>query len=188
MILCKFRVSSANFLGKLKHSTLGYRTEISNGGYFTPKHNAIPIFAQRKGRQSMNNEKFTQKSIEAISAALSLANERGNNAVEPQHILLALLTDSEGLLSQILTSMNIDRGALLADATSLVDSLPRITGGTRSGIYLSPDSERLLTAADKERTSMGDDFVSVEHIALALIEVKTKAAELPATVQSAASF
>ena len=122
----------------------------------------------------MNNEKFTQKSIEALNAALGAANERGNNAVEVGHILFALLSDKEGLIPGLIESAAgaEARRKILSDCESLINSLPRITGGSRTGVYLSPAADELLRKADAERTKMGDDFISVEHIALAIFDSK----------------
>ena len=122
----------------------------------------------------VNNEKFTQKSIETISAALGAANERGNNAVEVGHILYALLSDGEGLIPQLIEgAFGRDvRESLLSDSESLIDSLPRISGGSKSSVYLSPVADTLLRDADSERAKMGDDYVSVEHIMLAVFNSK----------------
>ena len=116
----------------------------------------------------MNPEKFTQKSIEAINRAGELASERGNPTVEPAHVLLSLLKTEGGLVPELLVSMGVDEKALLADVERLVDSFPRATGGSRA--YLSSESEKLLRRADKNREEMRDDYLSVEHIMLAMFD------------------
>ncbi len=121
----------------------------------------------------MNNEKFTQKSMEVLGTSLSLANERGNNAVEPSHIFAALVSDKEGLIYQLFDRL-LGVGAaesIHADAIALVDALPRISGA-KGEVYTSAGANALLTLADAERGKMGDDYISVEHIALAIFEAK----------------
>ena len=119
----------------------------------------------------MNNEKFTQKSMEALSLSLSLANERGNSAVEPAHIFAALLSESEGLIPQLFERIGGAGAAAtaLARVTQIIDAYPRISGA-KTQVYTSAAANRLLTAADGERRKMGDDFISVEHIALAFFD------------------
>ena len=121
----------------------------------------------------MNNEKFTQKSIEALAAALSLANERGNSEASPAHIFLALLSDSEGLIYQLFDKIGGSGTAESAKAQvkEIVDALPRVSGA-KTQVYLSAAADALLREADKERSKMGDDFISVEHIVLALFSAR----------------
>ena len=132
-------------------------------------HNAqIP-----KRGYSMNNEKFTQKSIEAISGAITLAGERGNSEVTPSHIFAALTADKDGLVYQLIERIGGVGAAAeaSAEAMALVDALPRVIGA-KTQVYLSASANSLLTAADSERGKMGDDYLSVEHIALAFFDTK----------------
>ena len=128
----------------------------------------------------MDNEKLTKKTVDALNAAHSLAVEYSNSAIEPEHILLALLTDKEGLIPEVLTSMNVNGEHLTSAAKAAVEAFPRLGGSGYSPdrIYFSADAGKVLDAADREREGMGDDYVSVEHIMLALISSGTKAAEL----------
>ena len=121
----------------------------------------------------MNNEKFTQKSIEALGSALALANERGNSEVSVYHIFAALLFDKDGLIYQLFERVGGSGAASAAQAelTSVIDALPRVSGA-RTQAYMSASASALLTRADGERVKMGDDYLSVEHIALALFDVK----------------
>ncbi len=128
----------------------------------------------------MDNEKLTKKTVDALNTAHSLAVEYSNSAIEPEHILLALLTDKEGLIPEVLTSMNVNGEQLAGAVRSAVEAFPRLGGSGYSPdrIYFSADAGKVLDAADREREGMGDDYVSVEHIMLALISSGGKAAEL----------
>ena len=121
----------------------------------------------------MNNEKFTQKSIETLGSALALANERGNSEVSVYHIFAALLSDKEGLIYQLFERVGGSGAAAAAEAEviSIVDALPRVSGA-QTQAYMSASASTLLTRADSERVKMGDDYLSVEHIALALFDAK----------------
>ena len=118
------------------------------------------------------NEKFTKKSADALNRAASLAAEYKNTTVEPSHVFLSLLGDPEGLIPELLSGIGVDVPALSRELLSEVSSLPK--SYSTSGAYLSPDSDALLRAADKRREAMGDDFLSVEHLALALFDVKSR--------------
>ena len=128
----------------------------------------------------MDNEKLTKKTVDALNAAHSLAVEYSNSAIEPEHILLALLTDKEGLIPEVLTSMNVNGEQLAGTIRTAVEAFPRLGGSGYSPdrIYFSADAGKVLDAADREREGMGDDYVSVEHVMLALISSGGKAAEL----------
>jgi ATP-dependent Clp protease ATP-binding subunit ClpB len=117
----------------------------------------------------MNLEKFTQKAQEAILESQTLAAERRNPAIEPDHILMALLNQREGLVSDVLTKIGVAPPALIAAATAAVDALPKL-GSTADQPGLSRAASDTLAAADREAAAMKDDFVSVEHILLALAE------------------
>ena len=128
----------------------------------------------------MDNEKLTKKTVDALNAAHSLAVEYSNSAIEPEHILLALLTDKEGLIPEVLTSMNVNGEQLAGTIRTAIEAFPRLGGSGYSPdrIYFSADAGKVLDAADREREGMGDDYVSVEHVMLALISSGGKAAEL----------
>ena len=119
----------------------------------------------------MNFEKFTQKSLEAVQAADALAAEHGNQAIEPVHLLSALLTAEGGLIPELITGMGCDAGALREAADAAVAALPKVSGGKR---YFSEETERLFRDAESKMREMGDEYLSVEHIAIALIESRDK--------------
>ncbi len=120
----------------------------------------------------MNPNKFTQKSIEAIQSAQDLSISYQNNCVEQEHLLYALLSQDNGLIPQILTRMNIDANAVEQAALKFVEGLSRVTGrGREAGkIFISPDLDKVLTEAEAQADRMKDEYVSVEHLFIALVE------------------
>ncbi len=120
----------------------------------------------------MNPEKFTQKSMEAVSRAAKLAEEHRHTTLEPMHILSALLTAEGGLIPEILSSIGVNTSALSESVTQLLSSLPHTSGSSQP--YASRETEKLLSEADKQRADMRDDFISVEHIMIALFDVGGK--------------
>ena len=121
----------------------------------------------------MNNERITQKTMAALSRAGEIAKENGNQAIEAIHLLAALLSDVEGLTVEILKSMGKDPAAILRDAKKAIEKLAKVSG---ADIYLSSEGDRVIKEADRERERMKDDYLSVEHLAIALIETKKTAA------------
>ena len=120
----------------------------------------------------MNAQKFTQKSLEALQSAQDLATEYQNMQIEQQHLLYALIAQEDGLISQMLKKMEIDPAALLSDVRAEVERLPRVSGpGREQGkIYVSQEVDRALVQAEKLADRMKDEYVSVEHVMLALLE------------------
>ena len=119
----------------------------------------------------MNAQKFTQKSLEAIQDAQSLYNEYGNAEMGQEHLLLALLQQDGGLISQLMTKMGIDAAAMQQQVQQSVERLPRISGGRdASRMYVTGDLQKTLNQAEQTAEQMKDDFVSVEHLFLALID------------------
>ncbi len=120
----------------------------------------------------MNPNKFTQKSLEAIQSAQDMSVSYQNNCVEQEHLLYALLSQEGGLVPQILTRMNIDAGAVEQAALKFVEGMPRVTGSGREAgkIFVSPDLDKALSEAEAQAERMKDEYVSVEHLFIALIE------------------
>lgn len=114
----------------------------------------------------MNLQKFTQKSMEAIQNAQSMAMEYGNPQIDQQHLLAALLTQEEGLIPQLLQKMGVNVNGLLQGAESEIKKLPRASGGQT---YISADLEKTMVAAEKLAENMKDEYVSVEHIFMAML-------------------
>lgn len=120
----------------------------------------------------MNLQKFTQKSLEAIQNAQSNAVEYGNPQLDQQHLLLALLRQEDGLIPGLLQKMNINVNGLTQAVENEVKRLPRVSGGeTRVAV----DLEKALTAAEKLAENMTDEYVSVEHIFMAMVNAPNTA-------------
>lgn len=121
----------------------------------------------------MNTQKLTKKSIETIEAAQSIAVKNNNQQIDQCHILLALLEQEDGLIPQLLQSMETDVKSVGERAAKLVDGLPKVTGsGARelNSVYITSELDRALTAAEEEAERMNDEFISVEHLFLGLID------------------
>lgn len=119
----------------------------------------------------MNAQKFTQKSLEAIQEAQQISLEHQNMQIEQEHLLYALLTQDQGLIPQLLLKMGVPVENLQAQVKRAVDRFPHVSGpGREAGkIYVSSDVDQTLIAAEQQADSMKDDYVSVEHIFLALL-------------------
>ena len=120
----------------------------------------------------MDPNEFTQKSLEAIRDAQTLAAEHPNQQIEQVQLLLAMIQQEGGLLPQLLKKMDISVESLTAAATAAVEKLPAVSGSGREAdqFYISRGVDRLLAEAQKTKTSMRDDYVSVEHLFLAMLE------------------
>ena len=120
----------------------------------------------------MNPNKFTQKSLEAIQSAQDLSVSYQNNCVEQEHLLYSLLSQENGLVPQILTRMNIDAAAVEQASLKFVEGLSRVSGSGREAgkIFVSPDLDKVLTEAESQADRMKDEYVSVEHLFIALVE------------------
>ncbi len=115
----------------------------------------------------MNFEKYTKKSLEAVQNAERLAKNLGHQSLEPQHLLSALINQPEGLVPQLLEKMEVTLESLRAALDRELDKLPQVSGGE---LYLSPALEAALTRAEDEAAQMKDEYVSAEHLLLALVE------------------
>jgi len=120
----------------------------------------------------MNAQKFTQKSLEAIQDAHNEAIEHSSMQIEQEHLLYALISQEGGLIGQLLTKMKIDSSKFQLKVNQIIDGMPRVTGpGRESGkIYISPDVDKILVEAENQAERMKDEFVSVEHIMLSMLD------------------
>ena len=120
----------------------------------------------------MDAQKFTQKSLEAVQEAQKIAVENNNLQIGQEHLLLALLTQQGGLIPQLIKKMDLDAESLTRDVRQQVEKLPGVTGpGREAGkIYVSAGTDAALTEAEREAERMKDEYVSVEHLMLALID------------------
>ena len=120
----------------------------------------------------MNAQKYTQKSLEAVRSAQSLAVEYGNQQIEQPHILLALLTAEQGLVPQLLANLGLTVPSFQAAVKAEVEKLPRVSGSGREmdKVYVAQDVDKMFNQAESIAASMKDEYVSVEHLLLALVE------------------
>ena len=120
----------------------------------------------------MNAQKFTQKSLEAIQEANNLALSNNNMQIEQEHLLYALLTIDQSLISQLIKKMGKDPQALAQAVKQEIDKMPGVTGSGREAgkIYVAQDVDTVLAKAENIADSMKDEYVSVEHIMLSLLE------------------
>ena len=123
----------------------------------------------------MNIQKFTQKSVEAIQKAQSIAIENHNSQIEQEHLLLALLEQDNSLIKELLKKIGTSENFEDAVKTE-ISKKPQMTGGSRpnDSIYVSQDVDQVLNDAEKTATKMKDDYVSVEHIMLAIFDDANK--------------
>ena len=123
----------------------------------------------------MNAEKFTQKSVDVIRKAQSIAVMMSNQVIEPVHILAGLVKQDGGLIPQLLKKMNIDTDIFGQEVDRKISALPKVTGSGRSNeVGITADCDRMLNSAEKIASDLKDEFISVEHIMLALIDCKDR--------------
>ena len=120
----------------------------------------------------MNIEQMTQKTREALQAAQRIAVEYSNNAVEQEHLLAALAQQQDGLIPQMLQTLGVDANSFANAALQKVEALPRVTGSGRDPekIYISGDLDRALNAAEQQAKQMKDEYISVEHVFLGILQ------------------
>ncbi len=120
----------------------------------------------------MNTQKFTQKSLDAIQSAHNIAVRNQNAQIEQEHLFYALLTQDNGLVPELFKKMNINVQSLRDTIENLINNKPRVTGPAREAgsVYVSQDVDKVLSLAQTQATRMKDEFISVEHIMLSLID------------------
>ena len=121
----------------------------------------------------MNSQQFTQKSLEAIQTSQAMAKENSNPTIMPEHLLYALIDQDGGLIPSLLGKMQADSNAILSELDTAISQLPTV--GNESEIYLSKEAERVINEAQKQAKSMGDGYVSVEHLMLGIFSAATPA-------------
>ena len=124
----------------------------------------------------MNTNQYTQKTLEALQAAQQLAVEYQHNALEPEHLLHALASQEQGLIPQLLQKLNVDPGSFAAAVAEKLSALPRVSGSGRDPdkVYISQATDKVLSAAAREAKAMKDEYVSVEHVFLGLLDEQTQ--------------
>ncbi len=123
----------------------------------------------------MNTNKYTQKTLEAVQDAQSIAQQNGNVELTTLHILHGLLSEEEGFVTQVLTSSGADVNGLLDEVTRQIERLPKMSGNAQ--VYLSAEANNVLNAAEAKADEMKDEYVSVEHVMMAVFEKGKSVAE-----------
>ena len=120
----------------------------------------------------MNTNQYTQKTLEALQAAQQLAVEYQHNALEPAHLLHALAAQENGLIPQLLQKLNVDPGSFAAAVAEKLSALPRVSGSGRDPdkVYISNELDQALTAAEKQAQQMKDEYISVEHVFMGMLQ------------------
>jgi ATP-dependent Clp protease ATP-binding subunit ClpB len=118
---------------------------------------------------TFNTNRLTQKSEEALLAAQSMAERNGNSQVEPEHLLLALLEQTDGVVPQVLTKLNVAVGVLVQQLRAEINKFPRVSGG---GVQLqySPRMRNVVVRAADEMPQFGDEYISTEHLLLSILQ------------------
>lgn len=120
----------------------------------------------------MNINKFTQKSMEAVNNCEKLAYEYGNQQIGQEHLLCSLLTVEDSLISKLITKMNIRLEQFMNETAQAIEKLPKVSGGQ---LYISNDLNKVFISAEDEAKSMGDEYVSVEHLFLSMLKQPSRA-------------
>ena len=115
----------------------------------------------------MNTQKYTQKTLEALRSAQTMAQERQNQYLTPEHLLLALLEQDGGLVGSLFQRMGVDCGGLETELKGMIDQLPRVSGGSGE-VYASPETGKVITVAERTAEKLHDEYVSVEHLMLGI--------------------
>jgi len=122
----------------------------------------------------MDTQKFTKKTLECVNDAQTLALERKNQQLSPEHIAYALLADEDGLIPKLITKCGGDAPQLLREIDRIISSFPSVTGSGAPQVYISNEAALILSAAEKLAAKAGDDFISVEHVFEALLDSPTQ--------------
>lgn len=123
----------------------------------------------------MNIQKLTTKSQEALSAAQSISEERGQQLIDSPHLLLALLEQTDGVVLSILNKLDTNTETLKKNTLAEIEKIPRVEGAQQA---LSQDLQKVLTRAEKEARKLKDEYISAEHLLLALTEENTPVKEI----------
>mgnify|MGYP001444771816 FL=1 len=121
----------------------------------------------------MNIQKFTQKSVEAINNCEKIAYDYGNQEIDQEHFLYSLMTIEDSLIASLIEKMDIDKDTFLKNIEQLLNQKNKVSGDVK--LYISNDLNKVLINAEDEAKRMGDSYVSVEHLMLALIAAPNKA-------------
>src|SRR5438132_4875734 len=116
----------------------------------------------------MNINKYTEKAREAVAGAIELARQHNNPQLEPEHLLVTLVEQRDGIIPELLRKMNVDPEQLARAARELIAKIPSAYGGSEPG--LSPRLNKVTTAAESDAAQLKDEYVSTEHLFLAIAD------------------
>src|SRR5215475_8721750 len=120
---------------------------------------------------ALDPNRFTRKTQEAFAAAQALARDAGNTEIAPEHLLRALLDQPEGVVSGVVERIGVDLAAARNRVDAELDKQPRVSGATVRDAQLAAEAFRVLEDADKERAQLDDEYLSTEHLLLAMTAV-----------------
>ncbi|MFI5202465.1 MAG: Clp protease N-terminal domain-containing protein, partial [Candidatus Kapaibacterium sp.] len=127
---------------------------------------------------AINPSKLTVKSQEALQAAVEIAANYGNNQVEPEHLLAALIQDPEGVATSVLRKLGVNIDQLRIRVTGALEKLPKVTGAAGANQFASNDLNKLFDVARKEAEALKDEYVSTEHLLIAFLDGNTTSSKL----------
>ena len=123
----------------------------------------------------MNTNNYTIKSQEALQSAVQIAQGNGQQAIEPAHLLKGVVQNGENVVNFIFNKLGVNKSAVLSALDGIIASYPKVSGGNP---YLSSDSNRVMTKAQQLASEMGDQYISLEHIFMAIVAGKEQTARL----------
>ena len=121
----------------------------------------------------MNIQKFTQKSVEAVNGCEKIGMEYGNQQIEATHLVYSLVTVDDSLIAKLLQKMGVNIESFKRDLTDVIAGFPKVSGSS-GNMYFSANANKALTSAEDKAKAMGDEYVSVEHIFLAILDVNDR--------------
>lgn len=119
----------------------------------------------------MNAQNLTQKSIDALQTANAMAQENRNSSIMPEHLLYALVDQDGGLIPSLLGKMGVDCNTVLSELDTAISALPKVGAGAEA--YMSPETGRVINAAERAAKEGGDGYISVEHLMLGIFAAAT---------------
>ena len=120
----------------------------------------------------MRFDKFTLKAQDALQNSQELASKKGHQQIEPEHLLYAILEQKDGIIPSMLVKIGVNEGHILSELEQLLNKKPKVSGTGYGDAYISPRSKEVLNQSIKEAGQMKDDYISIEHILLAIVEEK----------------
>jgi ATP-dependent Clp protease ATP-binding subunit ClpB len=120
----------------------------------------------------MNQSKFTEKVQEALMEAKEIAQNEGNSSIDSEHILIALVNQSEGIVPMILSELKVKKELLVKDIYAIIEQFPKVQGISPDQFYITSRVDALFKLAEEEANKLGDEFISTEHLFLASLNEK----------------